>query len=82
MVILESQGKLVNKKGVNKMPVTDRTKGNIFTVTNHAHHYFGRTFEVIGFNADKGGMRYAICEDINERGYKSSYIFYVYDLIA
>ena len=56
--------------------------GQIFTVTNRLHHYFGRTFQIIGFNADKFGGRYAVCEDINENGYKSSYIFYTKDLIA
>jgi hypothetical protein len=56
--------------------------GAQFTVTNPADYRNGRTFQIVGFNADKGGSRYAVCEDVNEKGYKSSYIFYVADLSA
>lgn len=36
----------------------------------------GRTYRVLGFNADKRGARYARCEWIEERGTKSSHYFY------
>lgn len=51
----------------------------IFTVENKLDWRFGRTFQVIGFQADKFGKVYAVCEDLNEHGYKSSYIFFAED---
>lgn len=58
------------------------TQGTTFTVTNPGDYRFGRTYRITGFSADKGGLRYAICEWIEEQGFKSSPIFYVYDLIS
>jgi hypothetical protein len=39
----------------------------------------GRTYKVIGFNADKWGNRYVICDWLEERGVKSSHFFYASD---
>lgn len=64
------------------MPLGNKLKGQIFTVTNRLHHYFGRTFEVIGYWVDKFGGKYVLCEDVNESGYKSSYLFNPKELIA
>lgn len=53
------------------------TSGTVFTVQNQAHWAFGRQFECIGFDADKSGVIYAVCEDTNDKStIKSSYIFY------
>ena len=64
------------------MKLRDKLIGQIFTVTNKLHHFFGRIFKIIGFNVDKCGGRFVICEDIEEKGYKSSYIFYPNELVA
>ena len=39
----------------------------------------GRTYKVLGFNADKNGNRYVRCEWLEESGTKSSHYFYASD---
>jgi|GEM_PF-4180173 len=39
----------------------------------------GKTYLVKGFNADKWGVRYAVCDWLEEIGRKSSHIFYASD---
>lgn len=39
----------------------------------------GKTYLVKGFNADKFGARYVVCEWLEEQGRKSSHIFYASD---
>lgn len=51
----------------------------IFTVQNKLDWRFGRTYKVLGFDADKSGVIYAVCEWLEEKGYKSSHIFYAED---
>ncbi|HQU83932.1 MAG TPA: hypothetical protein PKY59_12430 [Pyrinomonadaceae bacterium] len=55
------------------------TANQIFTVENKLDWRFGKTFVVIGFQADKFGKVFAVCEDLSEKGYKSSYIFFAED---
>jgi hypothetical protein len=50
-----------------------------FTVQNPADYRFGRTYKVLGFQADKFGCVYAVCEWLGETGTKSSHIFYAED---
>lgn len=64
------------------MPLGNRIKGQVFTVTNRLHHYFGRTFEVVGTWIDKFGGKFVVCEDVNEKGYKSNYLFSKAELIG
>ena len=51
----------------------------VFTVSNPTDYRFGKTFKCLGFRADKWGIVFAVCEWLEERGYKSSYIFYAGD---
>jgi len=46
---------------------------------NKSYHV-GRTYVVIGFNADKFGCRYALCEWLEEKGAKSSHYIFAGDL--
>lgn len=39
----------------------------------------GRNYKVLGFSADKFGVRYAVCEWLEEKGIKSSHYFYASD---
>jgi hypothetical protein len=55
------------------------TANQTFKIENRADYRFGRTYKVIGFQADKFGVVFAVCEWIEERGYKSSHIFYAED---
>lgn len=63
------------------MPLGNKLIGQIFTVSNRLHHYFGRTFKIVRFGADKFGGQYAICDEVNKNDY-SSYIFYKKELIG
>ena len=54
--------------------------GTKFTVQNKADYRFGRNYKVTGFDADRYGVRYIICEWKEETGYKSSHIFYPNEL--
>ena len=51
----------------------------MFTVTNQADYRHGRTYKVVGFDADKFGCLYVVCEWLEEKGFKSSHIFYSED---
>lgn len=51
----------------------------VFTVENKGDYRYGRTYQVIGFTADKFGLVYAVCNWLEEKGYKSSHIFYAED---
>lgn len=63
--------------------ITNISVGTQFTVQNPGDYRFGHTYEIKGFNADRGGMRYAICDDVQDTSsIKSSHIFYIYDLIS
>ena len=53
--------------------------GETFVVGNIADYSYGRSYTVIGFDADKFGKVYAVCEWNEERGFKSSHIFYSED---
>lgn len=64
------------------MPLGNKLQGQIFTVTNKLHHYFGRTFVVIRYMVDKFGGKFVVCEDVNETGYKSNYLFSPKELVA
>jgi len=55
------------------------TTDQIFKIENRADYRFGRTYKVIGFDADRNGIVYAVCEWVEETGYKSSHIFYAED---
>lgn len=50
-----------------------------FKVENQADYRNGRTYKVIGFQVDKFGIVYAVCEWLEEKGFKSSHIFYAED---
>lgn len=54
--------------------------GMTFKVENKGDYRFGRTYKVTGFDADRYGVRFIVCEWIGERGYKSSHIFYPNEL--
>ena len=54
--------------------------GMKFKVANKGDWRFGRTYEVTGFNADRNGIQFIICEWKEEKGYKSSHIFYPNEL--
>jgi len=51
----------------------------VFTVQNPGDYRFGRTYKVIGFQADKFGKVFAVCDWLEEKGTKSSHIFYAED---
>lgn len=53
--------------------------GQTFTVENANDWRFGRKYKVVGFDCDKNGLVYAVCEWTQEKGYKSSHIFYAED---
>lgn len=53
--------------------------GLTFMVQNKADWRFGRTYQVTGFDADRFGVRFIVCEWKEEKGYKSSHIFYPQD---
>jgi hypothetical protein len=56
------------------------TIGTQFTVQNKSDYRNGRTYKVTGFDADRYGVRFIVCEWKEEQGYKSSHIFYPSEL--
>jgi len=54
--------------------------GSQFTVSNPGDYRYKRTYVVIGFQADKFGGIFAVCEWLEERGCKSSHIFFASDI--
>jgi hypothetical protein len=70
---------------MNQTTKTQSTKvelGFTFTIENKNDWRTGRTYKVTGFNADKLGNKFAICEWIEEIGFKSSHIFYQEDFLG
>lgn len=60
------------------MILANLRKGQILRINKSFHA--GRTYRVIGFSANKFGARFAICDWLEEKGYKSSHIIYASDL--
>lgn len=54
--------------------------GTTFQVQNSGDYRYGRTYRITGFDADRFGVRFIVCEWMEEKGYKSSHIFYPGDL--
>jgi hypothetical protein len=67
------------QKEVIKMEKFNVRANDKFTVLNAGDWRFGRTYKVIGFMADKFGKVFAVCEWLQEKGFKSSHIFYAED---
>lgn len=53
--------------------------GHVVTIRNKYNWRHGRTYVVKGFNADKFGKQYAICELVGEIGLKSPHYLYAED---